>query len=120
MSQINVMINGLPGNVATVIARHILSDERFQLIPYSLTGPEIETENYLVEDKNLSLIRTDKRHAAMDDIIALYTHLICIDFTHPAAVNDNAQFYCERSIPFVMGTTGGTGRHSWRLWKTPV
>lgn len=107
MSQINVMINGLPGNVATVIARHILSDERFKLIPYSLTGPEIETENCLVEDKNLSLIRPDKRHAAMDDIIALYTHLICIDFTHPAAVNDNAQFYCERSIPFVMGTTGG-------------
>jgi 4-hydroxy-tetrahydrodipicolinate reductase len=43
----------------------------------------------------------------MDDIMASYSHLICIDFTHPTAVNGNAQFYCEKSIPFVMGTTGG-------------
>ena len=107
MSQINVMVNGLPGNVATVIARHIVSDQRFTLIPYSLTGPEIHTDNYLVEDKNLCLIRPDARQAAMDDILASYTHLICIDFTHPAAVNNNTRFYCERSIPFVMGTTGG-------------
>jgi len=107
MSRINVMINGLPGNVATIIARHFVSDQGFTLIPYSLTGPEIEADKYLIEDINLSLIRPDKRHAAMDDILALYTHLICIDFTHPTAVNDNARFYCERSIPFVMGTTGG-------------
>jgi 4-hydroxy-tetrahydrodipicolinate reductase len=33
--------------------------------------------------------------------------MICIDYTHPSAVNGNAEFYCERSIPFVMGTTGG-------------
>ncbi len=47
MSQINVMVNGLPGNVATVIARHIVSDQRFTLIPYSLTGPEIDTDSYI-------------------------------------------------------------------------
>lgn len=107
MSRINVMINGLPGNVASIIARHFVSDKRFTLIPYSLTGPEIEADKCLVDDINLSLIRPDKRHAAMDDIIASYSHLICIDFTHPTVVNDNARFYCERSIPFVMGTTGG-------------
>ncbi len=107
MSRINVMINGLPGNVATIIARHFVSDQRFALIPYSLTGPEIEADKYLIEDMNLVLVRPDKRHAAMDDILTLYTHLICIDFTHPTVVNDNARFYCERSIPFVMGTTGG-------------
>ena len=107
MSPINVMINGLPGNVSTIIARHFSSDNRFTLIPYSLTGPEIEADEYLIEDINLSLIRPDKRQAAMGDILALYTHLICIDFTHPTVVNDNARFYCDRSIPFVMGTTGG-------------
>ena len=107
MSQINVMVNGLPGNVATVIARRIASDQRFALIPYSLTGPEIETENYLVDGTTLSLVRPDAREAVMDDIIASNTQIICLDFTHPAAVNSNARFYCERSIPFVMGTTGG-------------
>jgi 4-hydroxy-tetrahydrodipicolinate reductase len=107
MSKINVMVNGLPGSVANVIARHFASDERFTLIPYSLTGPEINAENYLVGGKALRLIRPDARQTMMDDIIASYSHLIGIDFTHPAAVNSNAQFYCERSIPFVMGTTGG-------------
>ncbi len=56
---------------------------------------------------DLCLIRPDARQTVMDDIIASHSHVICIDFTHPSAVNDNARFYCERSIPFVMGTTGG-------------
>ncbi len=30
-----------------------------------------------------------------------------MDFTHPDAVNDNADFYCRHGLPFVMGTTGG-------------
>jgi len=33
--------------------------------------------------------------------------LICIDYTHPTAVNSNAEFYIKHGIPFVMGTTGG-------------
>ena len=107
MSKINVMVNGLPGSVSKVIARNIASDERFTLIPYSLTGPEITAESCLVDDTNIFLIRPDMRQTVMDDIITSYVHLICIDFTHPTAVNSNAQFYCGRSIPFVMGTTGG-------------
>ena len=33
--------------------------------------------------------------------------LICIDYTHPSAVNSNAEFYIKHKIPFIMGTTGG-------------
>ena len=33
--------------------------------------------------------------------------VIAIDFTHPTAVNRNAELYCKLGIPFVMGTTGG-------------
>jgi len=107
MSKINVMVNGLPGNVAKVIARHIASDPRFTLIPYSLTGPEINTESYLADGIEFCLIRPEMRRKVMDDIIRSYEQPICIDFTHPTAVNSNAQFYCECSTPFVMGTTGG-------------
>jgi len=32
---------------------------------------------------------------------------IAIDFTHPAAVNPNAELYNAIHLPFVMGTTGG-------------
>jgi len=33
--------------------------------------------------------------------------LVCVDFTHPTAVNGNAEWYAEHALPFVMGTTGG-------------
>ena len=33
--------------------------------------------------------------------------LVCIDFTHPTAVNGNAEWYASHGLPFVMGTTGG-------------
>ena len=33
--------------------------------------------------------------------------VIAIDFTHPSAVNANADMYNEMKLPFVMGTTGG-------------
>jgi 4-hydroxy-tetrahydrodipicolinate reductase len=32
--------------------------------------------------------------------------LLVIDYTHPSAVNENAVFYAENDLPFVMGTTG--------------
>lgn len=32
---------------------------------------------------------------------------ISVDYTHPTAVNGNAEFYCSNGLPFVMGTTGG-------------
>ena len=41
MNSIKVMVNGLPGNVARTVAGYLLNDERFELIPHSLTGPEI-------------------------------------------------------------------------------
>lgn len=34
-------------------------------------------------------------------------NVVIIDFTHPTAVNSNADLYNSLKIPFVMGTTGG-------------
>ena len=41
MKSLKIMINGIPGNVASIIAGHALKDPRITLLPYSLTGPEI-------------------------------------------------------------------------------
>lgn len=32
---------------------------------------------------------------------------IAVDFTQPSTANENAEFFCQAGIPFVMGTTGG-------------
>jgi len=107
MSTIKVMVNGLPGNVAQIVARHILKDPRFELLPYSMTGPEIQASEYIIEAVCLELIRQDARASKIDAIKAHRGQFLSVDFTHPSAVNPNAEFYCQAGLPFVMGTTGG-------------
>jgi 4-hydroxy-tetrahydrodipicolinate reductase len=107
MNPINVMVNGLPGNVAQIIARHILTDPRFELLPYSLTGPEIQEPEYTVDNFSLELIRPAAREQMIDAIKTDQGPFLSVDFTHPSAVNPNAEFYCRLELPFVMGTTGG-------------
>ena len=107
MSTIKLMVNGLPGNMAANIALHALQDDRFTLIPYSLTGPEILESTCEVGGQSFQLIQPDKRDAAIGEIIDSEKPFFSIDYTHPSAVNSNAEFYCTQELPFVMGTTGG-------------
>lgn len=104
---INVMINGLPGNVAKMLIPHVLADNRFELVAYSLTGPEITDARYAADGKTIALIRPGDRDDAIQQVKAEAGAFISIDYTHPSAVNDNAAFYCRHGLPFVMGTTGG-------------
>lgn len=107
MQKVKVMVNGLPGNVSRIIATNIARDDTLTLLPYSLTGPEIDMEIITIEDNAIELIRLDRRDASIMTIKDTYDQFISIDFTHPSAVNRNARFYCTHGLPFVMGTTGG-------------
>ncbi|MFP3980480.1 MAG: dihydrodipicolinate reductase [Desulfobacterales bacterium] len=107
MAPIQIMINGLPGNVATALAEHAIADSRFTLIEYSLTGPEITETEHRVKDRAIRLVSPQTRQEVIRALKQTADELVAIDFTHPSAVNDNAAFYCENGIPFVMGTTGG-------------
>jgi len=108
MTPIALMVNGIPGNMALQVARQALEDNRFALMPFSLTGPEIAGDRHALADRDIRLIRPDERASRLPDIAA--QPVIAVDYTHPSAVNDNARFYCEHNIPFVMGTTGGDRR----------
>ena len=105
--KINIMINGLPGQVTTAIASQAAADSRVELIPFSLTGPEIEVTETIIGAVPVKLIKPEVRDDLIADIKKEYSRLIMIDFTHPSAVNDNCEFYCRHQLPFVMGTTGG-------------
>jgi len=102
-----IMINGLPGDMAATIAAHGIIDQRFEIVPYSLTGPEITNADCLIRDQAIRLVRPEQAETIIGDIKTEFSPFICIDFTHPSAVNSNAEFYCEHGLPFVMGTTGG-------------
>lgn len=107
MAQIKIMVNGMPGNVAVIVARHALEDERFELIDASLTGPEIEEKSYSLDQKSIRLIHPEEKDGQIGELKRIHGPFICVDFTHPTAVNENADFYCRNGLPFVMGTTGG-------------
>lgn len=107
MNPIPVMVNGLPGNMAATVARHVTADDRFALVPFSLTGAEISLTEYALGDRAIALIHPERRDAAIGAVCRDYPGFITVDYTHPAAVNGNAEFYVRHRLPFVMGTTGG-------------
>ena len=106
MSTIQLMINGIPGNVAATIFAHAVKDTRFKILPFSLTGPDAP-ESHTVEGVEIALISPDKRSEKIDAIKKEYGAFVAVDYTHPTAVDANVAFYCDKALPFVMGTTGG-------------
>jgi len=107
MKPIKVMVNGLPGNLARKVAGYLLTDGRFELVAQSLTGPEIQESECLIDDLSVKLIQADQRNSQIEQIKQSLGEFLSVDFTHPSAVNSNAEFYCRYGLPFVMGTTGG-------------
>jgi len=107
MNRIKIMVNGLPGNMASNVVKHALADGRFDVISRSLTGPEITDTESVVDSVSFSLIQPQDRDKAVSAIKDEEGPFLSVDYTHPSAVNDNAEFYCNLGLSFVMGTTGG-------------
>ncbi len=97
MEKIVVMMSGLPGKMATLIAKGILEDDRFELANFCLTGPTPP-----LFESPVPLFPPERREEVLGRKFD-----IAVDFTEPDAVNSNAEFYCQNDIPFVMGTTKG-------------
>ena len=99
-----IMVNGLPGEMASEVAKQVLRFKDLELIPYALTGSDINTSSVHVENLGIALVKPESRE---DFITSIQKPEISVDYTHPSAVNPNAYFYCRHNLPFVMGTTGG-------------
>jgi 4-hydroxy-tetrahydrodipicolinate reductase len=100
------MINGLPGRVASETASAFLENQdRFELVPLSFTGPEIEQSKWEQGGASVRLVRPDERPEAEEEL-KKHQPFIVVDFTLPSAVMDNVAEYCRRGWPFVIGTTG--------------
>lgn len=114
---IHVMVNGMPGPMATAAAEACLR-KGLKLTPVAMTGPEVDTMTIMVYDpvsersSEVKLIPSTEKEEIVAAIRGLKEscgekNLLAIDYTHPSAVNSNAEFYVEQRLPFVMGTTGG-------------
>ena len=110
-ASLNVMMNGLPGAMGVEIAQACMRREGVSLVPYALTGPgcggTVDVDGVTVKlyepadrDELAERVKTDYGSAPAGSFV-------CVDFTHPSAVNGNAEWYAANALPFVMGTTGG-------------
>jgi 4-hydroxy-tetrahydrodipicolinate reductase len=104
MEKINVMVNGLPGKMATLVANAVIKDERFNLFPYSLTGPEVTLIHVQIGSTTVYLVEPAEREKFLKE--AKLHNVVATDFTQPNATMENIDFYRLNEIPFVMGTTG--------------
>ncbi len=107
MKKIQLLISGMPGNMALNVARHALADDRFEVLPAALTGPEITDGSCDLDGRAFRLVRPGDRDAFIEEIKAAHGDVLAVDYTHPSAVNENAACFCRHGLPFVMGTTGG-------------
>jgi len=96
----SVMMAGLPGNMATIIANAIRLESNMQLLNVALAEAD---GNSQIVDQSIIYVPLDKH----EEILKSLWPDIIVDFTAPGAVNRNAELYCRCGIPFVMGTTGG-------------
>ncbi len=108
MTKITVMLSGL-GSMGTLAAETILGDDRFQLVPYALVGADVLGDFYAISaginTQEFLLVRPDKRGEIIPTIVEHNAPFIVLDFVTPGAGTENAQFYCNHNIPFVMGST---------------
>jgi 4-hydroxy-tetrahydrodipicolinate reductase len=107
------MMSGLPGAMGHEVSQACIR-RGFELAPKALTGPGFAGECEVIEgDKKVKVQMVGpetpgEQQKAVEEMQAQYgKRLIIIDFTHPTAVNPNADVYSATRCPFVMGTTGG-------------
>lgn len=77
------------------------------LVPLALAGPGVASQTIQICGCDIRIHGAENRDAVLAEALSLYPNLVLVDYTLPASVNDNAEWYCAQGVPFVMGTTGG-------------
>ena len=118
MNDVYVMVNGMPGPMATAAAEACLR-KGLQLAPVAMTGPNVASSTTITvvdpvtqRHANVRLISSTDRDEMVSSLAGIRAalgpnNIYAIDYTHPSAVQENCQFYIQQNLPFVMGTTGG-------------
>lgn len=108
-SDVVIMMNGLPGNMASEVAAACLR-RGMSLAEFALTGEEGSTIKIASATVTLVQGGTADAEEAIANVCAASEAagktLIAIDYTVPEAAAPNAEMYSRYGVSFVMGTTG--------------
>eukprot|EP00440_Ansanella_granifera_P052738 gb/GFBE01057184.1/.p2 GENE.gb/GFBE01057184.1/~~gb/GFBE01057184.1/.p2 ORF type:complete len:286 (-),score=89.02 gb/GFBE01057184.1/:61-918(-) len=113
MAGVVVCMSGLPGAMGHEVSQACIR-RGMTLAPVALTGPGMPADCQVTEGSHtqkVTLVGPETPGAqkkALEDLKKEHgDNLVIIDFTHPTAVNPNAELYTSAGVNFVMGTTGG-------------
>ncbi|CAA3013359.1 4-hydroxy-tetrahydrodipicolinate reductase 1, chloroplastic-like [Olea europaea subsp. europaea] len=109
-----IMVNGCTGKMGRAVLEAAIS-AGLHPIPVALGGPLDSGKIVDIGGKEIEIHGTSQREDILSSVLTEYPNLIVVDYTVPAAVNENAALYCKVGVPFVMGTTGGDRE---QLYKT--
>ncbi|GAQ84419.1 dihydrodipicolinate reductase [Klebsormidium nitens] len=105
-SSISVMVNDCSGKMGHAVAEAAVA-AGLNLVPLAITGPKMGNSRVACGGVAVQIIGAEERDSVFDRVLNEYPNVIVVDYTLPAAVNSNAEYYISRGVPFVMGTTGG-------------
>lgn len=94
-----VLVSGLPGKMATLVAEALIANSQYELLPIAVASARHNRQLYSLGSQNIRLID----HCPSD----LRPGTIAVDYTTPQNSTLNASHYTWAGVPFVMGTTGG-------------
>ncbi|CAH9131431.1 unnamed protein product [Cuscuta epithymum] len=113
-SALPIMVNGCTGKMGRAVLEAAISAG---LLPVPVAFGSAEDSGKIIDvaGKEVTVHAPTDRESTLASIFEEHPDLIVVDYTVPAAVNANAELYCNVGVPFVMGTTGGDRE---RLYKT--
>ncbi|KAL3827755.1 hypothetical protein ACJIZ3_016557 [Penstemon smallii] len=103
---IPVMVNGCTGKMGRAVLEAAIS-AGLEPVPVALGGAEDDGKILDIDGMQIEVQGTSQREDVLSSVFNDYPNLIVVDYTVPAAVNENAALYSKLGVPFVMGTTGG-------------
>ncbi|WMV11871.1 hypothetical protein MTR67_005256 [Solanum verrucosum] len=109
-----IMVNGCNGKMGRAVLEASIA-AGLQPVPICFGGPEDGGKTVEAGGKEIIVHGPSDRENILSSVFEEHPNLIVVDYTLPAAVNDNAELYCKVGVPFVMGTTGGDRE---KLYKT--
>ncbi|KAK4482122.1 hypothetical protein RD792_009261 [Penstemon davidsonii] len=101
-----IKVNGCTGKMGRAVLEAAIS-AGLEPVPVALGGPEDDGKILDIDGMQIEVQGTSQREDVLSSVFNDYPNLIVVDYTVPAAVNENAALYSKVGVPFVMGTTGG-------------
>ncbi|KAI9198251.1 hypothetical protein LWI28_012485 [Acer negundo] len=105
-NDVSIMVNGCTGKMGNAVI-NAADSAGLHIVPVSFGSTEEAGQTVEVCGKQILVHGPSDKESVLASVFDEHPNMIVVDYTVPAAVNDNAELYSKVGVPFVMGTTGG-------------